>query len=254
MVKKINSSKKNAKTISKFFSNRIKNISFYISIFILFLFITFSFFTSVEDNHSVYVDSESELQINYDINKLQNEYQNTDIIAYLYIPDILSYPIVKSSDNDYYLNHQLDHSENIKGSPFMDYRVNFEDRKILIYGHSGKQEDLPFLILHKYEDESFYKKHPRIFLFSKKKKYTYDIFSSYIEKNDFDYVNINSFRGLTWKEHLEKLKNKSNYNIPVTLNDDSKILILQTCNEGESLQKGKYKLIIALLTNIESNE
>ena len=75
----------------------------------------------------------------------------------------------------------------------------------------------------------------------------------YLEKSDFDYVNINSFRGLTWKEHVEKLKNKSRYSIPVEITDNSKILILQTCRVEGTQQGGQYKLVIGILTKEEAN-
>ena len=187
------------------------------------------------------------------IKQLQETYQNEDIVGYLRIPEVIELPIVKTIDNEYYLNHLLNREKNIEGTPFIDYRVNFGDRKILIYGHSGKEEDLPFLQLHKYEDISFYEEHPTMYLYSEEKKYTYEIFSYYLETKDYDYVNIQSFGGLTWLEHLEKLKNKSNYSIPVTLTDNSKILILQTCEVGENAAKGKYKLLIGVLTKEEDN-
>ena len=186
------------------------------------------------------------------IDKLKADYQNDDIIAFLDIPGVFSYPIVKTTDNNYYLNHQLDHSRNVKGSPFMDYRVNIEDRKILIYGHSGR-DDLPFQLLHNYDEESFYKEHPTFYLYSKDKIYTYEIISSYVERNDYDYVNIENFRGLTWLEHLQKLKNKSNYEINLPIDDNSKILILQTCQVENNRSGGRYKLVIGLLTKIEKN-
>lgn len=189
-----------------------------------------------------------------DIHNLQETYQNEDIIGYIEIPNVISYPIVKSSDNTYYLNHLLDHSQNIKGSPFMDYRVYFDDRKVLIYGHSGKEEDLPFLQLHRYEDASFYENHPTIYLYSMEKIYTYQIFSSYLEENDYDYVNINSFRGLSWLEHIQKLQNKSDFSTNISLTEESKILILQTCNVEENYVGGKYRLLIGVLDKTEDNE
>ena len=188
-----------------------------------------------------------------DIKKLQEHYQNEDIISFLDIPDVLSYPIVKSSDNNYYLNHQLDHSNNIKGTPFMDYRVNPGDNKVLIYGHSGNEKDLPFLVLHYYREESFYEEHPMIYLYSEDYKYSYHIISSYVETKDFDYVNINGFNGLSWSEHINKLKDKSDYKIDMPIDENSKILILQTCGYTSNTNGGKYKLVIGLLVNVEEN-
>ena len=188
-----------------------------------------------------------------DLLSLQETYHNSEIIGYIEIPGVISYPIVKAVNNTYYLNHLLDLTENIKGSPFMDYRVQFEDRKILIYGHSGKEQDLPFLQLHRYEDVSFYQEHPTIYLYSVDKIYTYQIFASYLEGQDYDYVNINSFRGLSWLEHIQKLQSKSDYSIPITLDENSKILILQTCNVEEDYIGGTYRLLIGVLTNEEKN-
>lgn len=185
--------------------------------------------------------------------KLQEAYQNTDIVAYLSIPNVLNYPIVQAKDNDYYLRRLLDGSTDIKGTPFMDYRTTFENKKILIYGHSGEEKSFPFLALHNYEQEEYYKEHPIIYLYSLTKKYTYRIISSYLETEDYDYVNINSFRGLTWLEHINKLKNKSQYPIDIPLTDNSKILILQTCNIENLAITGRYRLVIGVLSKIEDN-
>lgn len=203
---------------------------------------------------STVVDIPTEKKDGINLLKLQETYQNSDIVAYLSIPNVLNYPIVQAQDNDYYLRRLLDGSHDIKGTPFMDYRTSFGDRKILIYGHSGERDDFPFLALHQYEQQAFYQEHPTIYLYSSTKKYTYEIISSYLETSDYDYVNINSFRGLSWLEHIQKLKNKSQYTINIPLTDDSKILILQTCNIENLAITGRYRLVIGVLTAIENNQ
>ena len=180
-----------------------------------------------------------------DIEKLQKTYNNTDIIAYLEIPNVFGTPVVQTSDNDYYLNKDLYKNYDIKGSEFLDFRNTLDDRKLLIYGHSGKEKELPFLQLNNYISEDYYKEHKYIYLYTMNDVRKYLIFSSYIEDKDYDYVNLKSFSGLTWKEHLLKLKNKSNYNIDVNLDDDSKIIILQTCSMNDEAS-GKYHLVIGL--------
>ena len=186
-----------------------------------------------------------------DVKSEIEKYNNPDIIGYIYIPDVLSSPILKSTTNEYYLSHDNYGNYDKKGTITMDYRVNMKDKKILLYGHSGKEADLPFLVLNKYTDESFFKKNNIIYIYdSNNTKYTYKIFSSYIETKDFDYVNIKSFNGLTWKEHLNKLKNKSLFKTDTELTDDSKVIILQTCSMVNKGNK-KYQLVIGVLTNVE---
>ena len=199
------------------------------------------------DTTSKILSTKTKIDVKSEIEK----YNNPDIVGYIYISNVLSSPILKSTTNEYYLSHDNYGNYDKKGSITMDYRVNIGDKKILLYGHSGKEQDLPFLILNKYTDESFFKKNNIIYIYdSNNTKYTYKIFSSYIEAEDFDYVNIKSFNGLSWKEHLNKLKNKSLFNVNTELTDDSKIIILQTCSMVNKGNK-KYQLVIGVLINIE---
>ena len=199
------------------------------------------------DTTSKILSTKTKIDVKSEIEK----YNNPDIVGYIYIPNVLSSPILKSTTNEYYLSHDNYGNYDKKGSITMDYRVNIGDKKILLYGHSGKEKDLPFLALNNYTDESFFKKNNIIYIYdSNNTKYTYKIFSSYIETKDFDYVNIKSFNGLTWKEHLNKLKNKSLFKTDTELTDDSKVIILQTCSMVNKGNK-KYQLVIGVLTNVE---
>ena len=238
-----------------------KKIALFIQIGLIIILILIAFVMGNHSNQrkkpfqepSEIIEEPTPLKDGVDIKQIQTAYQNTDIIGYLSIPDVLNYPIVRAADNEYYLRRLLDGTTDIKGTPFMDYRTFFEDRKILIYGHSGESPDFPFLALHNYEQESFYLEHPTIYLYSENKKYTYEIISSYLETQDYDYVNINSFRGLTWLEHLEKLKGKGEYYIDLPLTEESKVLVLQTCNIENLTITGRYRLVIGLLTKVEDN-
>lgn len=181
-----------------------------------------------------------------DILKLRNDYNNPDIIAFLEIPDVFQEIVVQTSDNNYYLHNDIYKNENIIGATFLDYRNNIDDsKKLLIYSHSDPEGTLPFVKLTNYNDEIFFKNHKYIYLTDLNKKRKYEVFSSYIETKDFDYVNLNSFNGLTYKQHLEKLKNKSYVKTDIEFDEDSKILILQTCSFENINTNTKYQLVIA---------
>ena len=182
-----------------------------------------------------------------EINRLKEQYHNDDIIAYLEIPNVLKEVVVQTTDNDYYLNHDIEKKQNIIGGTFLDYRNNIEEsKKLLIYGHSDPEGTLPFVKLTNYNQEEFFQEHKNIFLISKNRKRKYEVFSSYIEQRDFDYVNLDNFNGLTYQEHLEKLKNKSLVKSSIELTEESKILLLQTCSFNENISGNrKYQLVIA---------
>lgn len=181
------------------------------------------------------------------INGLKEKYQNDDVIALLEIPDVLEEPIVQTKDNDYYLHYDIRKEENIIGATFLDFRNNLEEsNKLLIYSHSDPEGTLPFVKLSNYNNESFYQNHKIIFLTDHKSKRKYEVFASYIETSDFDYVNLESFNGLTYEEHLNKLKNKSLIKTDVELDENSKIIILQTCSFNQNInEKTKYQLVMA---------
>ena len=53
---------------------------------------------------------------------------NDEVVAWVQVLDTnVNYPIVKYSNNSYYLNHSYDKSWNSSGWPFLDYRNDIND-------------------------------------------------------------------------------------------------------------------------------
>lgn len=72
-----------------------------------------------------------------DFNKLKE--QNNETIAWLKINNTnVEYPVVKGTNNSFYLNHSFDKSKNSAGWIFADYKNKFDntDKNIVIYGHN----------------------------------------------------------------------------------------------------------------------
>ena len=58
---------------------------------------------------------------------------NDEVVAWVQVLDTnVNYPIVKHSNNSYYLNHSYDKSWNSSGWPFLDYRKHINDLDNLI--------------------------------------------------------------------------------------------------------------------------
>ena len=193
------------------------------------------------------IEKEEVIDYSKEINDLRKKYNNQDIIAYLEIPNYLKEPVVQTTDNNYYLKHDIYKMPNRIGATFLDYRINLNStNKILIYGHSDPEGTLPFVKLTNYNNQDFYNDNKYIYLVDSTSKRKFEVFSSYIEISDFDYVNLEDFNGLTYKQHLEKLKSKSIINTNIELDDNSKVLILQTCNFNETINSDKkYQLVIS---------
>lgn len=225
-----------------------KIITILIILFTIFLIIIYN----NSKNETISREVENELKPGITLtffDRLIANYPNNKIVAFIEIPNVFIEPVTQASDNEYYLNHDLDGNENINGAIYLDYRLKIEDNnKILIYGHSDPALSLPFAKLANYNDRKFFNEHPTIFLHTKEKTYEFNIFASYVEIKDFDYINIKSFNGLTWLEHLNKLKSYSQYETNIEITNDKKVIILQTCSFEPKYQnyEKKFRLVIGI--------
>ncbi len=184
------------------------------------------------------------------IKKYQDMFSNDDIIGELSINNTdLKVPIVKGRDNDYYLKRLLNKQVNSLGSVFMDYRNNTSDKKIIIYGHNSHNVYTEFHILEKYLNSSYYSNHSIITFKDINYTYTYQIFSVYKTNKNYKHVNLN-FTSEEYSEHVKWLKNNSLYDTHVPIDDDSQIIVLQTCDISN---EGEYIIVVGKKTNTMSN-
>ena len=75
--------------------------------------------------------------MNVNFNDLINK--NSDTVGWIKLNGTnINYPVVHTSNNDYYLTHSFDKSYNDAGWVFMDYRNDIDDlsKNTIIYGHS----------------------------------------------------------------------------------------------------------------------
>lgn len=186
--------------------------------------------------------------INYDtknyikVNKLdyfKNYYNNSDIIGSIKIDDTkIDSLLVKSDDNEFYLNHDLYKNFDIKGTIFVDYRVNLNSDQINIYGHNSNVYDVQFKDLENYLKKDFYVNHRYINLWDGVNEYIYEIFSIQLINDDYEHMIVNPKNKI---DHIKKLS-KSIYDTGVNVDINDNILILQTCSYDIN---GKYILISA---------
>lgn len=224
---------------------RIKKILTYIVFFMILIVITINIVNSAKSAtkkiHLPDIITEETL-----IN-LKSEYPNTDIVAILTIPNTtINEVVVQYTDNDYYLTHNIYKEKDKLGSIFLDYRLDIDDKKLIIYGHNSKTLKPPFKELENYYSEDYYQNNKQIILTTNKGQKKYEIFSIYIDTGDFKYLNI-TFNDNKWKEHLEYLKSLSMYKSDVKIKENDKILILQTCSylKNYKAYKEKYLIIVA---------
>lgn len=157
---------------------------------------------------------------------------NKDIIGWIRVLDTtIDYPIVQGTDNQYYLTHSAEKNEYVGGAVFMDYQMNpnFEFLNTIIYGHSIPNGEV-FTDIEKFTNQKFYNNHPYLYIYTPKKNYRCEIFSMYSTKDSSKTYDLNYPNEKSWKEYLDYVKEKADFDRDTKLSVDDHIVTLSTCN------------------------
>ncbi len=191
--------------------------------------------------------------------KAQEAYQkNTDTVGWLRISNtVIDYPIVRATDNDFYVTNNFDKQPAAAGWTFMDFRCEFlqdySTDNILLYGHNMADGSM-FSDLKKYQrDEPFYEANPIIEFSSLYADYQYKIFAFMLcdgtQGSDFEFWNYTSFskdkKNPAWSvdEYLSKINDKSLITTNVDLKEDDDYLLLSTCNSGDTTDSTRFVVL-----------
>lgn len=145
----------------------------------------------------------------------------------------ISYPVMQGSDNDYYLHHTYNRTQNSSASIFLDYQNKdaFEATNTFVYGHNMKNGSM-FGKLKSYESEAFYKKNQYFWIYTPSANYRYRIFSCYIVKADGDSYQMDYANDVAYQDYLTMIQNYSSYDTGVNVTVDDSIVTLSTCTSN----------------------
>lgn len=149
-----------------------------------------------------------------------------DVIGYIYAANTkIKYPIVQSSSNDYYLNHDLDGNTNNNGSIFMEHLCSsdFSDQNSIIYGHNMKS-GLMFAGLTNYKNQSYYNAHPYMYIYTPSQTYKLNLYAGFVCEHD-DEVYALSLSQSQLEAMAAKSTFKSNIGVPT-----GNVVTLSTCS------------------------
>ena len=159
---------------------------------------------------------------------------NPDTVAWIRFdePSIISYPVVKSQDNNEYLTKTFTANDNKLGAIFVDKDCasDFSERNTLIYGHHLNYGGEMFSRLNEYADESFCRAHPYFYIYTPDgKTRTYQVFSAGVVKDTADNYILSYATDEDFMKYIELCRSTSNYAVDVEVNAQSKIVSLSTC-------------------------
>jgi sortase B len=196
---------------------------------------------SDEDSANAGENEDGEAPAQKQINaELESMYaQNQDLAGWLTIEGAgIDYPVLKGTDNDYYLEHDFYGNATASGSIFMDYRNSDDDINIIIYGHN-MSGGLMFGNLSNYRYESFYNAHKEIKFDTLYEHYTYEIIAvclgrvRYIDEEGFRYYNYTNDE-YELDSFFMDMRNQSIYPVDHEFENSDRFITLSTCsNDSE---------------------
>ena len=160
---------------------------------------------------------------------------NANVVGWLYCEGTpISYPVVQSTDNSYYLNRLYDDRTNSSGAIFMDAMnsPDLSDVNTIIYGHNMKNGTM-FASLQNYDEQWYYEQHPVMYYLTKNHDYKIDVFASYETTGDSDAFTMFFDSAQTYQTYLENRWSQSRIDtswLPMSIEDN--IVTLSTCSYG----------------------
>ncbi len=192
---------------------------------------------------------------NQELPDILPEYQilyekNKKLIGWLKIDDtIIDYPVMQTSNNDYYLDHNFNQEYDKNGSIFLDYNCSVYPRStnLIIYGHHMKSGSM-FGNLQKYAKESYYEEHKLIQFDTIYEKGTYEVMyvfrSQVFNKDDvvfkyYQFINANS--GAEFDSYMAEMQKLSLYDTGVTASYGDNLITLSTCDNSQ--EDGRFVVV-----------
>ena len=169
--------------------------------------------------------------------------KNKKLIGWLKIDDTnIDYPVMQTTDNTYYLDHNYNQEYDKNGSIFLDYNCSMYPRStnMIVYGHHMKSGNM-FGNLQKYAKESYGKKHSIITFDTIYEKAQYQVmyvFRSQVYNEDdivfkyYQFIEANS--ETEFNSYMQEMSALSLYDTGVTAEFGDSLLTLSTCDSSQT--------------------
>ena len=192
----------------------------------------------------IFIDNENKDNIDkYNVDFESLKQKNSDTIAWIKVNGTnIEYPVVKTTNNDYYLTHNFNKEYNSAGWIFADYKNKLDgtDKNLVIYGHNMKDDSM-FGSLKRVINEEWYNNEDNryITLIAESQTQIYEVFSVYqIEKEDY-YIQTNFNNETEFSKFVDTLKKRSKKDFNINVSSEDGILTLSTCANNN-----KYRVVL----------
>ncbi len=193
---------------------------------------------------------------------------NPDLVGWIKVPGTsINYPVVQTTDNEFYLNHTFEKEWHSYGTIYMDYRNNPTelDANTILYGHNCYNTEM-FSELTKYKKLDFYKENPVFEFNTLERNYKWKIYAVFItnatasEDNGYIFNYIFPYMdGMNFDGFINEVNKRRLYVTDVDIRDGDRMLVLSTCvRDLDTFSDGKsYRAdarLVVLARAVRDNE
>ena len=191
----------------------------------------------------------SEVPIAVDWDLLREK--NSDIVGWLYDPAGMSYPVMQTTDNSYYLHRGWDKQPNTAGSLFADTvaTAGVLHSNFLIYGHNMKDGSM-FAGIMKYVDQSYYDQHPTMYYLTPWQNYRVELIAAHIVESTLDnFPNYFADDG-EYQTYLNTITSRSFFRTNAQVSTQYQLITLSTCDYSSGYTDPRF-LVHGMLVPIQ---
>lgn len=166
--------------------------------------------------------------------------ENSDTVGWLIVNNTnVNYPVVQTTNNDYYLSHDFNKNYNNAGWVYADFRDNFNNfnRNTVIYAH-GRKDKVMFGSLTNTLNSNWYTNEDNQIIQLSTLKYNtmWQIFSIYKVEAESYYITTDFSSDDNYINFLNIMKSRSIYDFGIDLSSRDKIITLSTCYNDNGIR------------------
>ena len=164
--------------------------------------------------------------------------RNRDVIGWITIPAVqISYPVMQTDDNDFYLHRGIDGNYLFAGSVFMDAECSSSMLRYntIIYGHNMRDGSM-FARLRDFQDEEVLNACRYFWLQTPEADFLYEIFSIHTAADDSDTFTLQFADYEVYELWQNRMISFSDPRTGISLKEDDRIVTLSTCTESSNIR------------------
>ena len=176
---------------------------------------------------------------------------NSDVYGWIYVEGTnINYPLLRGTDNDYYLDHSYNHNYLPIGSIFLDCTtkdVITDNYNTVIYGHNVAAGSMMFHdVVKLLSEDLFYS--AKIYIYTMEGVYIYQPVSIYQTTSDYQYFRTVFGSEASFLEFANEMVSNSKFPTDATFSSGDTMITLSTCTNGAA--NGRYALHAKLVETV----